>query len=515
MGTRSFISLSLLTVFLLTVSCRRERLLQMTVTADDAQPGIGLSVEFPEMTPVKGTVGNLPASDAENAIHSLSIWVFESEAENHPLVASMDIPREEFPVSGGVRRYTIPLVTSRDFANRRPAVDVFILVNAAAIGSPLKVTRGEGETPFTWEDLNNAHFGDPYFGIDAPVTSVGENGLPMSGVGKGLEVQGDEPLLRVETVQVRRAVSKLRFIFCKTKTEGGEDDEVSIDNIVLYGSQIPLKEYVFAAGESNLVLDQPVLLDNYVAGSYIISWPSGVALAENETPENLIYVNQSPAVYEQLIDDASSQSTVTNLGYTYFRESDKRLVGQVQYKVNGDTRVRDFSMRDAGDFARNHTWTLFGYFLSGRNLQLSVSVQPWDYNEYTVDFSEQSITVTSKFVVDDTSADVTETSKDHYDVRIPSGKAAKGRLYITTPVGGRLMIKPATGNASAFLVTPEIAQIDPNTNAGRIDIEIRRNPKAQGDLTGQYLTLSFSVEASGREMNADSEVVDAVYRFIL
>ena len=133
---------------------------------------------------------------------------------------------------------------------------------------------------------------------------------------------------------------------------------------------------------------------------------------------------------------------------------------------------------------------------------------------YQVDFSNQSVQAT-QFVVDDTTADVSETSHDHFDVRLRTGLTAKGRLYITTPVSGKLMIHPV-GDASSFIVNPDIADINPSLNAGRIDVDIRRNPAAEGDQSGKYITLSFTVEAGDREIDANSEILNGkVYRFIL
>ena len=44
----------------------------------------------------------------------------------------------------------------------------------------------------------------------------------------------------------------------------------------------------------------------------------------------------------------------------------------------------------------------------------------------------------------------------------------------------------------------------------------RRNPDAEGDQTGKYITLSFTVESGEREIDANSEILNGkVYRFIL
>ena len=388
-----------------------------------------------------------------------------------------------------------------------------MLANAASIGADLSVSSD-------WNALNDAFFGDsnvaPYygFGLGHPVHAVDPDlGLPMSGCGKDLPVTGEDPILKVRTVKLSRAVSRLRFVFCKTRTEGEEEDDVSIQRVILSGYSIPFKEYVFTTASSGVVHEGEEWMDDYSDISYIVPGPE--TIAGNETPENLIYVNQDPVTYENLINDAVRDNTLTDLGMTYFRESDRRLSGRIEYTIGGRARTREFNMASSGDFGRNHTWTVFGYFLSGRNLQLALNVLPWDYNVYVVDFSEESLNITSKFTVDDTTVELVKTSQDHYDAHLLPGVAAKCRLSVTTPVGGRLMIRPV-GEAHAFRVEPDIAFIDPTVNSGRIDILVRRNPDVDEDLTGSYITLSFSVETSdGRIIDADSEAIDNVYRFVL
>lgn len=480
------------------------------VPTTDKDPELGVTIEFPALAATRAEVGNLPASELENIIKSLSLWVFTSE-EPHTLIASRDLDTTEFPIGGGIRRYAFPV--SKDFANNRPDVDIFVLANAASIG------HEELNASSDWSTLNGAFFTDSYigpyygFGLSQPVHSVTPSlGLPMSGAGKNMPILGEAPALSVETISLKRAVSRLRYVFCRTRTEGEEDDIV-INRIVLNSNLIPVKEYVFTANKTGIVMDQADENDNYDDRSYTVPGPS--VLAENDTPENLIYVNQDPQSYAQLLDDAVADGVLTDMGYTYFRETDRRLIGLVDYTVNGKARTKEFNMASNGDFARNHTWTLFGYFLSGRNLQLSLSVQPWDYNTYEVDFSEKSVNVSSKFTVDEHSVDLVLTSKDHYDAHLIAGKAAKGHIYITTPVGGTLMIRPV-GDARAFKITPDPGQrIDPTVNRGRIDIEVRRNPDVAEDLSGSAITLSFSVEIGDRVIDANTEAVDQVFRFVL
>lgn len=502
MSVRNFIGFLLLAA--LCAGCERTPV-DTTPRADE--PSLGVSIEFPRSYETRAEVGELPSTQYENDLHSLNLWVFRSD--DHTLVTSRELTEEEFPVGGGVRRYSLPV--SKDFANQAPDVDVFVLGNLPAFGITLE------DNP-DWDTLNDLYFGDsdtqPYygFGVDHPVHSIDAGlGLPMSVVGKNMPITGEAPVLKVETVHLQRAVSRLRYVFCKTRTLD-EDDEVSIQRIVLNGAQIPVKEYVFTTTKTGIVMEEEEVEDNYVVESFITPGPS--ALAENDNPENLIYVNQDPLTYRRLLDEAVLAGRLTDLGYTYFRESDRRLVGRIDYTVKGVSRSREFNMISPGDFARNHAWTLFGYFLSGRNLQLALSVLPWDYNRYLIDFSEESVNVSSEFTVDSGTVDLIETSHEHFDAHLLPGQAAKGHLYITTPVGGRLMIRPE-GDASAFVVTPDMALIDPTTNSGRIDIEIRRNPDIDEDLTGSFITLSFYVEIGERIIDINSEAIDEVFRFVI
>lgn len=487
-----FISLLL---FLALVSCRRQPLPVETEPVVE-MPQMGIYIAAPDAPLTRADVGDVPGTDDESHLHDMKIWVYYSEG--HEKIAALTLSGSQLPAAGRTRRYSVPV--TREFARVRPDVDVFVLANAYSINCTLTEDA-------TWEEVNNAVFGGTNFGISEPVRVVDPlYGLPMTGVGRGLSVQGEEPVLKVETVTLVRAVSKIRYVFCKMKDEE-QHDEISVDRVTLNGGLIPVSEYLFTAAFPYAIGPGGYELEP-------IPTEGPASLAQNETPEKLVYAGQDALSYQKLLDNAISEGTLTDAGTMYLRESDKMLTGYVNYTVNGVSHVRNFSMAQPGDFARNHTWTLFGYFLSGRNLQLAINAQPWDYNSFQVDFSNQSVQAT-QFVVDDTTADVVETSHDHFDVRLRTGVTTKGRLYITTPVSGKLMIHPV-GDANAFIVRPDIADINPNLNAGRIDVEIRRNPDAEGNQSGKFITLSFTVEVGDREIDANSEILNGkVYRFIL
>jgi hypothetical protein len=489
-------------------------------------PELSIAIEFPEnfVPQTRATVGEVPAEEDENAIHNLAIWVFYSEGDHaHEYVGSIFVEdAKDLPSAGGVRKYA--LLVKKAFMLERPKVDVFVLANLASIGSSLK-TGSDGSN---YDQVHDAIFGggNAYFSPQVPVTAVSSAGLPMSGVGKGLTVGGEEPFLKVPTISLSRAVSKVRFIFSQMYTEKSteeseetaEAEEYAIEKVVLNGYQIPMYEYVFSSGSTRI---QP---NNYVSSDLEILWPTTLDLKSSEAPEIYSYAGQDGPSYEQLIKDGINTNHLSHLGTYYLRESDKRLAGTVHYSIKkGDAtehKELPFYMDKAGDFARNHTWTVYGYFISNRTLQLGVSALPWDKNDYTIEFSTASLQVTQKFIVEENSATIVPTDiKDHYNVFLDANRAAKGHLYVTTPQGGKLVIikDGAIGDTDAFTVEPGEALINPSKNGGRIDITIDRNRDYSGNPTGKTITLTFKAFTPDgeREIDGATECVDQVYHFYL
>ena len=70
--------------------------------------------------------------------------------------------------------------------------------------------------------LEGAKITAGHFGLEQNTRSVPDDGLPFAGMLTAQPVVGDSPTLRVgtlsavSTVQLTRAVSKLRFVFAKT-----------------------------------------------------------------------------------------------------------------------------------------------------------------------------------------------------------------------------------------------------------------------------------------------------------
>jgi hypothetical protein len=515
----------LLLTGVLALSCGREPYPSGQEEGKMEEPSLGLAVEFPKMGQTKADSDQyLDALESENTIHSLAVWVFEAN-DSHSLVVYKRIPEEDFPPGGGLRRYSLPI--SKDFAERVPNVDIFVLANAASIGQESLLARAEDEDPAndpTSAELDGLSFGlDPdnankdYFGTGNLVREVPNNGLPMSGVSKNCSVQGEAPVLRVEAVRLKRAISRFRIVFCRSSSL---DKTVSVNKVTFYGYQIPKREYVFTSGNTGVVYEDEKI-DSYVQAPFELD--RQVTPAPNTEPENYIYLNQEPESYEKLLNDAVNEGVLTDYGvtdeisnpYFYFRESDLKLSGLIEYSVNGSVHTKEFSMQANGDFARNHTWTLLGVFVSGNNLQLSLRALPWDYNSFTINMNDQAVHLLNRFELDDETVDM-EKSKIagfDWDARLIPGVPAKGYLRIIAPAGGYLQVKPE-GDAWAFKVEIENnGLINPKYNDGRLGITITP-AEVEANLKGTAISLKFSVKMGEREIEAQTEVENDVYRFV-
>ena len=465
---------------------------------------------------VKGNEGEAPASENENALNSLLIWVFNHASKEK--VASLNVPVADFPTGGIVRRYMLQVPKS--FSTDCSSVDVFVLANGASVGCNLNENS-------SWDAVYGANFGDPYFGVSGnnlPVSSVNPAvGLPMTATGLDLPIHGEDPAFSVSSLSLTRAVSKLRYVFCKQE---GDDRNLSITKILLNGNQIPTNEYLFAEDAYRINEE-----DGYVSSNFTLTGPwNNDVICSNSRPEDLVYSGQTPSSYQSLLDQAIDDHVLTDGGTYYFRESDKQLAGWIYYSVDGvEQRPREFRMSAPGDFARNRTWTVYAYFITGKKIQVGVSVLPWDKNNYSVDFSEHAAQVYGGGFTVPAQAENAEIKKvtapagsrqDYWEVRMKRGKTVNGYLRIVSPVGGVLQVKCIQDESDIFDVTlngvsTHQTTINPDLNNGTIDIAIRQNPDYEGTASGKTLTLEFFVDAGNdRIIDLDSEMGNH-YTFIL
>lgn len=329
--------------------------------------------------------GSVEPEREERTIKTLDIWVFASEdkgtIQNGDLVGYLQtkVSASESSFVG-----TYQMTVSDEFSTLKPRVDIYVAANAASAG--LNLNKDTERSVLDNIKIEHSESGGDPFGLTAPQTTVTDEGLPMSGVLKYQPITGSQPLLKVETkVQVVRAVSKVRFIFSRTDT--GNDNKLQITRIALDddagSSRIPKQEYLFLDGEytprSTRIVPtyEPVKELTPLTGADQIpvsAYPAQYAY----DPDNEDQVKGQ--AYERLINDGITAGDLAQVGRFYLRESSQQVQGKIYYKI-GDSaeKSQKFSMTDPGDFSRNHTWIVYGYFAGKETLKVSwVNVTDWD-----------------------------------------------------------------------------------------------------------------------------------------
>jgi hypothetical protein len=356
-----------------------------------------INIFTPEHPVVTRSEPVLVNSNADENVNNMDVWVFVSEATAHFTVGkvvghlSLDIANPSSFVGG-----TYQMSVNEDFVNELPKVNVYVTANVKPSNTGITLTASSPEIAF-----DNATLSGGYFGLTPSLTTqVPSEGLPMSGVLKGQAINNaSTPLLKInDPVTVVRAVSKIRFIFSRSDT--GETDQLHINSISLDADMIPAEEYLFLngpydytnidkrshikEGTTYLPAEETTLADELE--SIIIpasTYPARFAY-DPENPDQL-----KGQDYEDLIDrglqgvDNNNNPELVELQRYYLRESDKKLKGKIYYTIGnggeGWPKYTEFEMTSAGDFTRNHTWIVYGYFTGKETLTISsIDVTDWE-----------------------------------------------------------------------------------------------------------------------------------------
>ena len=214
---------------------------------------------------------------------------------------------------------------------------------------------------------------------------------------KDQPIAGTSPVFRVgtssklENVQLVRSVSKMRFVFCKSSTN---NDDVAVNSFSLNGSVLPKEEYLFLTDDYSKVtpkwrINTSSGYENDEDEMTLVSFSSGRSVETNDDPYSYSYDGvMSGQEYETRINKGITQGKLSDLGTFYLRESDKALSGTIKYVITpyGTTpqpeKTTSYSMKNAGDFSRNHTWIVYGYFVTSGDLQLNVvELKDWVSSE--------------------------------------------------------------------------------------------------------------------------------------
>ena len=368
----------------------------------DEEPELILWLDIEAPLETKGGEGSVPAEGNEDAIKDLRIWVFLAETvdENNPagkLLGYVTPNNTADPQTQYENRYHIPL--DRAVAQAKPKVDVYVIGNPTAIG------QGglNANTPRSTLDgltINGTRFGVGTDGKPSNKT-VPSDGLPYSGVAKGLSMTGSYPVMRVDVVTVRKAVSKFRFVFCQLRDEVGP----MIKNLTITGLTLNGVDAQGAFAENGANIADTEYLFNDTAHAYkvngyrttpiVLNPPTSIrryAAPEEyvfNAPDNLSEREAYAREYEALINDGiNNKKVLTEAGRCFLRETDKQLSGKVSYSYQvGETTVSadaTFTMHAPGDFVRGRSWIVYVFF--ARNaMQFSVSWTGWENgNEWSL-----------------------------------------------------------------------------------------------------------------------------------
>lgn len=311
-----------------------------------------------------GTVA--PSAEAEKKVNDLKIWVFRHS--DGKMVSYKDTIATYLNEAVGQEKFLMKI--NRSFADSPENVDVYVVANAASCG----LTALSEST--TRAQLDAAQISGDYFGTTTLTQSVPANGLPMSAVLRNQPVAGNFPTLRIGTVsqmatmELTRAVSKLRFVVCRITEKSDADKQlVSIDEISIDAGQIPQASYI---------IPRDAYSDYTFRSDDAISY-GGVAkdaIPQVDDPLIYVYETQKAQEYEDLINTAVNTGKLKQIGLTYFRESPKQISGIIKYThTKGGTHQEtvDFSISTPGDFLRNHTWIVYLYFMDSTVYVLTVT----------------------------------------------------------------------------------------------------------------------------------------------
>lgn len=356
------------------------------------------------------TKADVTGTADESKIYDLRVWAFPSQiAGMSDAEANTAVAYWEDKAVGGQTSVSVNLpfpnsVNGRLDNDPSVSVDLYVLANAPSVGSTfegLSVTRADLEgakiTGISSMGFGTACVDDTFL--------AGENGkgLPMTGTLSDVDITflknaGTGSLS--SPISLKRAVSKIRFVFAKASNMTA-DTEISSIEIIDSGTtgegMLPGSTYLFPRSPFALPENQ-----SYAT----VPWTgaSGTALLPNEefvkidTPlrlrkdSEIISDGQSsapsswtdPKVYEEFL------TTEIDAGYAiqkilYLRESDKsNIKARISYKIGGvsktpvDIAIPAVASTDTPVFQRNRWWTVYVYFIS-YELGFQVTVNDkWD-----------------------------------------------------------------------------------------------------------------------------------------
>lgn len=142
---------------------------------------------------------------------------------------------------------------------------------------------------------------------------------------------------------------------------------------------------------------------------------------------------------------------------------------------------------------------------ANKRVKLLMKVLPWDYNEFTWNYEDSTLSLCTDLTLDGTPGE--DYLRDGNQVTFIGGKPINAHFGIKTPIGGQWSIE-LRGDTSdnQITVTPNSGTVNPDVNNGRIDLVITPNTSIERtkDIS---VTLKFWVTfLNGYTKDLNSEV---------
>ena len=531
---RAVLALSLATFLSFTIACRDYE--------DERNASDTVSLSFylqPANHHTRGYLGEIDEEEGEDVIHTVKVWLFDGST----CVDYTEDIDEDYKVT-----MTIPqAIVSKG------TIDVYVIANAESVG----LGSLSGSTPFA--DLTNAVISTSNFSAANPVTTLPSSGLPMSRIKKGCEINTTGVTPTLETIEITRAVSKIRFAFARTKGHTGQ-----VLGITIGREKIANSEYIFGVDpvenptdyttpyfgdrrahivNSNGYEDATMQLGLVAAptGNQQVLHDSGaireVYNDDDPTLDPSDYAWDNWSAMEANISKTDQQKATDyyNLMNTYvtdkvyLRESDIPLEGTIYYRLSPTSTVKTakFQMMTNSDglqdFARNHIWIVYGYF-TGDRLELKIRALEWNYYKETVDFKE-NVVVTRNIVWDDLTIngrEVVDATPKYFNIVTSNttGTYATASFTFDAPRGGEwfAVLEPmdnASGDEYFWFVDKNGNRL-PNADApssyasGDVGIPgvIRIATKPRQSGISRYARLVFTVRSGSEFYQVHAATID-------
>lgn len=348
---------------------------------EDPDVVLKVYLNIPELGLTKTDPGEVAAETInERSIKDLKFWVFlhgstGSFSDGH----KMGFKQVSDYTYSGATEFTIPL--DKKSARVANLVDVYILANAPSVNMSA-LDENTSRSDLDALVLNGTIFGRSASGAPS-VTEAGLDGLPYSAVGKALPLTDEYPTLSVNAMQLKRAVSRVQFIFSKSSKS---QKTFAVTGLQLNGNTIAKEECVFNdSGNAYKIVGAADADASYVAEAILPACPTSINACEN--PADYAYTGQGGAAYRTLINTGVTNNKLTRGATCYLRESARPLSGTISYTIDGTPGSATFSMIPTEIFSRNRSWVVYVYFYDD-DIRLSVSWTNWE-NGFEKDLTAQ------------------------------------------------------------------------------------------------------------------------------